>query len=177
MQITMLIFSCMNKHYKKARASGAALVELAIVIIPLLIFVFGVVEVGRGIYQQNQLTKIVQTIGRYMSRGDGVVDVGTCTKINSANEWNLALARAVKLSIYSAKLNDTIDGSSVPLLPGMSSSSLLNVIPDTAPVGLNGCVIKVSASVPFDNIFSGSLFGFMEGVNLNVTTEERYIGE
>ena len=41
------------------RWRGAALVEFALVLIPLLIIVLGISELGRALYQENTLAKSV----------------------------------------------------------------------------------------------------------------------
>jgi Flp pilus assembly protein TadG len=46
---------------------GAAAVELALVMVPLLLLVFGVAEFGRAIYQYNTLAKATRDAARYLS--------------------------------------------------------------------------------------------------------------
>ncbi len=46
---------------------GAAAVEFAILIVPLLLMLFGVTEYGRAIYQYNTLAKSVRDATRYLS--------------------------------------------------------------------------------------------------------------
>lgn len=55
--------------------SGAVLVELALVLLPLLVLVFGITEFGRAVYQYNALTKGVRDGARHLSQyapGDAV---------------------------------------------------------------------------------------------------------
>ena len=49
------------------RQHGAAAIEFAILIVPLLLMLFGVAEYGRAIYQYNTLTKSVRDASRYLS--------------------------------------------------------------------------------------------------------------
>jgi Flp pilus assembly protein TadG len=51
--------------YKEQR--GAALVELAIVMVVLLTITFGITEFGRAIYQYNTLAKSARDAARYLS--------------------------------------------------------------------------------------------------------------
>lgn len=46
---------------------GAAAIEFAILIVPLLLMLFGVTEYGRAIYQYNTLAKSVRDATRYLS--------------------------------------------------------------------------------------------------------------
>lgn len=48
--------------------SGAVLVELALLLLPLLLLVFGVTEYGRAVYQYNALTKGVRDGARHLSQ-------------------------------------------------------------------------------------------------------------
>lgn len=49
------------------RQSGAAAIEFAILIVPLMLMLFGVTEFGRAIYQYNTITKTVRDASRYLS--------------------------------------------------------------------------------------------------------------
>jgi Flp pilus assembly protein TadG len=56
-----------------ARQRGVAAVELALVIIPLLLLVFGVSEFGRAIFQYNTLAKATRGAARFLStQGSGL---------------------------------------------------------------------------------------------------------
>lgn len=46
---------------------GVAAIEFAILIIPMMLMLFGVMEYGRAIYQYNTLTKSVRDAARYLS--------------------------------------------------------------------------------------------------------------
>lgn len=48
--------------------SGAVLVELALLLVPLLVLVFGITEFGRAVYQYNALAKSVRDGARYLSQ-------------------------------------------------------------------------------------------------------------
>lgn len=48
--------------------SGAVLVELALLLGPLLLLVFGITEFGRAVYQYNALAKGVRDGARYLSQ-------------------------------------------------------------------------------------------------------------
>lgn len=48
--------------------SGAVLVELALLLFPLLLLVFGITEFGRAVYQYNTLVKGARDAARYLSQ-------------------------------------------------------------------------------------------------------------
>jgi Flp pilus assembly protein TadG len=52
---------------KLERMRGAAMVEFAIVVVPLLLLALGVAEFGRAIYQYEALTKATRDAARYLS--------------------------------------------------------------------------------------------------------------
>lgn len=52
---------------KRATTRGAAAVEFALLLIPLLTLVFGVIEYGRALHQYNSLAKTVRDSARFLS--------------------------------------------------------------------------------------------------------------
>jgi Flp pilus assembly protein TadG len=62
--------------YPKQR--GAAAVELAILLVPLVLLAFGITEFGRAIYQYNALTKATRDAARFLSER-GTDDPGDVT--------------------------------------------------------------------------------------------------
>ncbi len=50
------------------KQSGAVLVELALLMLPLLLLVFGITEYGRAVYQYNTLAKGVRDGARFLSQ-------------------------------------------------------------------------------------------------------------
>ncbi|MEJ8796936.1 TadE/TadG family type IV pilus assembly protein [Trinickia caryophylli] len=55
------------KSRLRKRQQGAAVVEFAIVLIPLIVLVMGVAEFGHAIYQYEALTKGTRNAARYLS--------------------------------------------------------------------------------------------------------------
>jgi len=51
----------------RRRINGVAAIEFAIVLIPLLTLIFGVLELGRAAYQYNAVTKGVRDAARYLT--------------------------------------------------------------------------------------------------------------
>jgi len=87
----------------KRKQGGVAAVELAIVIIPLVLLVFGITEFGRAIYQYNTLTKAARDGARHLSQHEA----------GDANQ--IAIARC--LTVHG---NRDCDGT--PLAPGLTLS-------------------------------------------------------
>ncbi|WP_322272953.1 TadE/TadG family type IV pilus assembly protein [Hydrogenophaga sp.] len=51
-----------------ARQRGAAAVEMAIIIVPMVTLCFGITELGRALYQYNGLVKATRGAARYLSQ-------------------------------------------------------------------------------------------------------------
>lgn len=61
---------------RRRGARGVAAVELALLLTPLLVMLFGVIELGRAIYSYNTLAKTVRDATRHLSQhgpGDAVI--------------------------------------------------------------------------------------------------------
>jgi Flp pilus assembly protein TadG len=57
----------MNTLLKSNRQRGAAAVEMAIILLPMLILCFGVLEIGRALYTYNGLVKSTRGAVRYLT--------------------------------------------------------------------------------------------------------------
>jgi len=55
---------------KPGKQRGVAVVELALIIGPMLIAVFGITELGRALYQYNALVKATRGAVRYLAQQD-----------------------------------------------------------------------------------------------------------
>ena len=84
--------------------SGAVLVELALLLIPLLVLTFGITEFGRAVYQYNALAKGVRDGARFLSQ----YAPGDALRIQQAQ------------SMVVCGLTDC--SSATPLVPGMQLS-------------------------------------------------------
>jgi Flp pilus assembly protein TadG len=58
----------MKRRISRTRMQGAAIVELAIVLVPLILLVCGVAEFGCAIYQYDTLTKATRDAARFLSQ-------------------------------------------------------------------------------------------------------------
>ncbi len=91
------------------RQRGAAVVEFALVLVPMLLIAFGVAEYGRAIYHYNTLVKSVRTAARIMSMANP----------EDVNYLSVTMPYAKCMAIYG---NDDCSGS--PLAPSLSESNI-----------------------------------------------------
>jgi Flp pilus assembly protein TadG len=79
----------MNRHHR----DGQALVEFALAVIPFLILLMGVIDLGRGIYMMNGTSEAARDIARvtivHPSDGSGVIGSSTQTAAVIATEEGL----------------------------------------------------------------------------------------
>ena len=65
-----------RRHLPPSRMRGVAAVELALLLTPLVLLVFGTTELGRAIYSYNTLDKAVRDAARHLSQhgpGDATI--------------------------------------------------------------------------------------------------------
>ncbi len=156
----------MNKRSTKRFGPGqhgAAMVELAFVLPILTLLLFGFIEVGRALYQQNMLTKAISTGSRFISRAPEAV-TASCQQ---GSKWLQTVNQARTLIAY----------------PGTEGQLLLNGLEEgdalVFSVRQEGavCVIRIEANLAY-----AALAGIIPmlndgGIELNATAEERYIGD
>jgi Flp pilus assembly protein TadG len=66
----------MTRPAKISKQNGAAAVEFALLIIPMLVMVFGITEFGRAMYQYNTLVKLTRDATRYLTTQAAGAGVG-----------------------------------------------------------------------------------------------------
>jgi Flp pilus assembly protein TadG len=90
-------------HHSPSSARGVAAVELALLLTPLVLMVFGTTELGRAIYSYNTLDKTVRDAARHLSQhGPGDTTIA-------------AEARCLVVT-------GTTDCSASPLAPGLTTA-------------------------------------------------------
>src|SRR5687768_3661319 len=155
----------MNDASKRAarRQHGAAMIELALVFPILTMLLFGFLEFGRALYQDNTLTKMLLTGARHLAREPDALD-GGCSP---GSAWSGAYAEAQQLVAFQA------DGS--PRLPGMAAGDV--TFSSRAQDG--ACVITANAAVPLQTIFGDLILTLLDidSITLGANIEERYIGD
>lgn len=158
----MLTFNYTNEK-------GTAIVELAILLPLLMILLFGIIEFGRALYQEQMVTKSALSASRYLSR---VYD-GLDSNCLPNPHWPEHEAAARTLAVYGKE--------SRPLIPTMSLDDVnIEVMSKTLPPPANAvCVVRVSVVTPFNGLFTGSMVPFttIAPVRLNSAVDAVYIGE
>lgn len=100
-----------RRRMARTRQRGAAALEFALVLIPLLVLAFGVVEYGRTIYYYDTVVKSVRAAARYIAPHDPA----------DAASFAVAASNARCLAVY----GKTACGSGdTPLVPGLSTANV-----------------------------------------------------
>lgn len=155
------------------------MVEFALILPLLLLLLFGVTELGRALYQQNMFNQAVELAGRYMARVDGAVNANDCTP--EGGKWVAAITVAERLINCGA---DNMAGCATPpILPNIEID-YIEVCGPTNPhyscSSPSACVITLRATAAFQSVFGDDLISVpgyrIEGIALNASTQERYIG-
>jgi Flp pilus assembly protein TadG len=113
-----------------SRQRGAVLVELALVLLPLLIIVFGITEVGRALYQYNTLAKAARDAARYLS-----------TQAAGNNNGEYTVARC--LAVYGKQVCTANDK---PLVPALTTA-MITICDATSAAPTASCPLSY-AGVP-----------------------------
>ena len=99
-----------NHRPSPKRMRGAAMVEFAIVVAPLLLLALGVAEFGRALYQYEALTKSTRDAARFLS-----------TYLSTDPAYPIASAQC--LAVYGDAACPT--GSGTPLVDGLTTSMIV----------------------------------------------------
>lgn len=121
----------------RPRGSGQALVEFALVAPILLVFIFGVLDLGRGIYTYSVVSDVAREGARYaivhgnLAPGDGMAASGPSTTDPSGGTTVIPASKAVAFGIDPSQLivgvcwgsgctvsNDCTTATSTALSPG-----------------------------------------------------------
>ncbi len=103
----------MDKRQRKVRVRqrGAAALEFALVLVPLLVLAFGVVEYGRTIYYYDTVVKSVRAAARHIATHDP----------SKTADFADAAASARCLAVYG---KTSCDATDTPLAPGLATSNV-----------------------------------------------------
>lgn len=129
---------------RRVAMRGAATVEFAFLLIPLLLLGFGGAEYGRALYQYNTLVKSVRDSARYLSQ------------YNPADA-NYPLAAAKNLAVYGDTSN-----TGTPLAPGLNTA-MVNITNATSTA--NPLLTVTITGYKFNFVINPANY-FTSGVNI-----------
>lgn len=112
---------------------GAVAVEMALLLIPMLVLVFGVAEFGRAIYQYDILTKSVRTAARYLSQ----FSPGDPNNAADVAKYNGFKGEATRLAVYDESTGGV-------LAPGLTDSMVKISPPADTTVSEDGVTITLT---------------------------------
>lgn len=136
---------------------GAAAVELALLLIPMLILILGVAEFGRALYQYNTLTKAVRDAARYLSQFNP----------NDASAYDEAKEDAICLAVYGS-LSCGGEVLVADLVPDMVS---INTIAETSSAGVPITLVEVRITGFIFNFILNPLM-FLGGGDQSITFDD-----
>lgn len=124
---------CQLKQNPLPRQRGAAIVEFALLLVPMLILAFGVAEYGRAIYHYNTIAKSVRSAVRVLAQHNP-----------SDASYGSRITQAKCLAVFG---NNECTGA--PLAPGLNVSNV-KVCDRVAWGGCDGAVQS-----DYDNVSTG----------------------
>jgi Flp pilus assembly protein TadG len=96
---------------RRQRQQGAAAVEFSLVLVPLLVLAFGVVEYGRAIYHYDIVAKSVRAASRLIATYDP----------SDTTSFSNASTQARCIAVFG---KTTCESGATPLAPGLSTSHI-----------------------------------------------------
>lgn len=143
---------------------GVAAVELALIMVPMLVLCFGIVEVGRALYYYNGLVKATRDAARYLTQQN----------LNTPTSFNAAKAIATSLAVCGKKTCGIADPS---LVMGLDASkvtvtSYSNVLTGAGGISLVSVTISGVRFQPMLPYVFGSFasfpFGDTDGITITM---------
>jgi Flp pilus assembly protein TadG len=144
-----------RRHSPRSPARGVAAVELALLLTPLILMIFGTTELGRAIYSYNTLDKTVRDAARHLSQhgpGDTVVaDEARCLAVTGSTDCSAA-AVVPGLTVAMVTICDATlcPGTHANQVTGLGSVNLVTAGISNYP--FNSVVAFVIPSMNFNNI-------------------------
>jgi len=149
------------------RSRGVAAIELAIVLIPLLVLVFGITEFGRAMYEYNTVVKAVRDGARYLSTQN--VGIGRATaqcivvygRITPCSGTPLApgLSTAIVETVDAANCTAADVGLTAGCTVSQQSVPTGSGVVNTVTVRVNGYVFTSLVSFALGNVTVGTPSG------------------
>lgn len=141
-------------HPHPSTQRGIATVELALVLIPLIMLLFGITEFGRAFYQYNTLVKSTRNVARYLS-----------TQLPAQH-----LAEATCLAVYA----NTTCSPGKEIVPGLNTT-MISICDATSCPATHYNVPKIEGSGNM-NLVTVSIvnFTFISGVNIKLGAHQQW---
>ena len=143
---------------KLHKQSGVAAVELALIMVPMLVLAFGIVEIGRALNYYNGVVKATRTAARYLTTKD-LNDSSTTRAAAITAARNLAVCGLVSGCTAANQL-----------IPGLTTPSTQVVVTTTNDVPIGAGSISVvtvtiggtgNAAVTFQSFLPYSITSFV----------------
>lgn len=127
---------------KLHRQKGVAAVELALIMVPMLVLCFGIVEVGRALYYYNGLVKATRGAARYLTAKD--LNALTSGTPYDSGSTNTDVTTAIALA-WCGMTTCAVGATS--LVPGLNASKVTvrtnnNVLTGAGPVSVVTITIR-----------------------------------
>lgn len=137
------------RHHHRNRQRGAAAIEFALMLVPLLVIAFAVVEYGRAIYYYDTIVKSARAAARFIAPYDP----------SDSAAFAVAADSARCLAVF-GKTN--CDSGDTPLVPGLSR--------DKIKICTRASVVECSGMLVSDvqNVSTGSRTGTIHLVVVRV---------
>lgn len=139
----------------RAHTRGVAAVELALLLTPLVLMVFGTTELGRAIYSYNTLDKTVRDAARHLSQhgpGDATIaDEARCLAVYGTTDCSgTPVAPGLTTAMVSICDATLCPGTHANQLTGLGSVNLVTASIQNYPY--TSVVTFVVPSMSFNNI-------------------------
>lgn len=132
---------CRRPASARRSPRGFALVELALVLLPLVLLVSLTADLGRAFYTFNTLAKSARSAARYLS----LVDSSDATR----------RTEALNLVLYG-----NIDGSGTPLVADLASSAVVICAPSLAACAADHANVSINGGIHTMNLVSVRISGY-----------------
>ncbi|MFT5716933.1 MAG: hypothetical protein ACI9T7_001116 [Oleiphilaceae bacterium] len=154
----------MMKNAQYLKQNGVAAIEFTLLIPMFLLMIFVTAELGRGIYQYSQLTRMIRDAGRHLSQTVITTANGIPVTLNDAN-CDGCISDTKNLLIYGAST-----GSNT-LLSGINITDI-NIAEIPADSGIMVITVDYDWTPIFFDKLSG--FGLGEGLDLSFNLTSKY---
>ena len=150
----------MNAHLHQ---KGVAAVELALLLIPLMMLVFGISEFGRAIYQYNAIAKGTRDAVRYLSQatpGDSAARAVARCLVVFGNRNCAGSPLVPELDVRQVSVKDSVTDAGThsrqPITGGTGVANLVSV--EVSGYRFSSLVTYVTPNLTFNTI-SATMFG------------------